>query len=335
MKELSLIERLKQKVKSNPRRIVLPEGEDERILKATQIINKEKIADLVILGDAGKIREKASELNISLNRIEIVDPTLSNKMKTYVPLYQKKRNLSRGAIRRILSRPIYFGAMMVYGGDADGMVAGATCETATVVMAGELIIGMQKGISTPSSFFVMEVPNFTGGEDGMLIFADAALNVNPNSEQLADIAIASANSAKALLGWQPRIAMLSFSTKGSSVEAPVKKVLEATKIAKDRKPGLLIDGELQADSALIPKVAEKKIKGKSPTAGRANILIFPDLNSGNIAYKLVQRLANTNAYGPILQGFARPISDLSRGAEVRDIVGAIVITSAQALGEGE
>ena len=217
--------------------------------------------------------------------------------------------------------------MMVHLGEADGMVAGAINSTANVIRAASLVIGLQEGISTPSSFFLMEIPGFEGGEDGNLLFADCAVNIDPSPDELAEIAIATARSAKWLLDWEPRVALLSFSTKGSASHELVDKVIKATNIAKSKEPSLLIDGELQADAALIPSVAKRKVKGGSPVAGRANILIFPDLNAGNIAYKLVQRLAKANAYGPILQGFSRPVSDLSRGATVEDIVGVIGIIS--------
>ncbi len=221
---------------------------------------------------------------------------------------------------------------MVKMGDADAMVAGIATSTEEVVTAGELIIGLQKGISTPSSFFLMDIPGYLGGEGSLLIFADGGTNPNPNPEQLADIAIATARSARELLGWEPKVAMLSFSTKGSAIHPDVDKVVEAVRMAKKREPGLCVDGELQADTAIVPEVAKRKINEASSVAGRANILIFPDLDAGNICYKLVQRLAKAAAYGPFLQGFAKPVSDLSRGSTIDDIVGAttIVVLEVQA-----
>jgi phosphate acetyltransferase len=223
--------------------------------------------------------------------------------------------------------------MMVRQSDADAMVAGLAHATEDVIMASELIIGMQEGASTPSSFSLMEIPGYVGAEGNLLIFADAAVNPDPTPQQLADIAIATARSAKELLGWEPRVAMLSFSTKGSAMHPLVDKVIDAVKIIRERELTLLVDGELQADAAIVPEVASKKIKETSSVAGKANILIFPDLGAGNISYKLVQRLAKATAYGPVLQGFAKPVSDLSRGATLEDIIGAttMVVVRAQGL----
>jgi len=221
--------------------------------------------------------------------------------------------------------------MMVKAGDADAMVGGAVYETASIIMGGTMVVGMKEGVSTPSSFFLMDIPGFQGGESGKLIFADCAVLPDPTAEELSDIAIASAESAKAILGCESRVAMLSFSTKGSSLEPQAEKIVQATKIVSERRPELLVDGEFQADTAIVPAIAKKKVKGESSVAGKANVLIFPDLNSGNIAYKLVQRLANADAIGPLLQGFAKPICDLSRGATVDDIIGSIVVTAVQAI----
>ena len=335
---MNIMEEIMKKARECPEVIVLPEAEDERILKAAEIAVKEKIAYPVLLGDENDIQKKAAEIGVELKGLKIINPKDSPDLDRYVSLYCKIRESKRineRIARRILSKNLYFGAMMVRAGDADGMVAGAINLSASVIRAGGLIIELQKDISVPSSFFVMDIPNFEGGENGVLIFADAAVNPDPDASQLADIAIASARSAKTLLGWEPRVAMLSFSTKGSAHHALTRKVVEATEIAKKKAPDLLIDGELQADAAIVPEVAKRKVKEESPVAGRANVLIFPDLNAANIAYKLVQHTANAAAYGPILQGFRRPISDLSRGAKVNDIVGAIAIVCIEARGEYE
>jgi phosphate acetyltransferase len=337
---MNLIEQFKNKAREKPVNIVFPEGNEERILKAAEVSLKERIAYPVVLGDEEKIQSKANEINVNLEGIKIINPVRSPKMAEYASAYCKTRDVTEGVAKRILRRELYFGAMTVSVGDCDGMVAGSINTTASVVTAGNLV-GMKEGFTAPSSFFIMVIPNCSlrsptpsaygqYGEDGVLIYADAGVNEEPTAAQLAEIALASANSARTLLGWEPRVAMLSFSTKGSATHALVDKVIEATKIAKERAPDLLIDGELQADTALVPKIAQRKIKGESTVAGKANILIFPDLNAGNIAYKLTQYLAHAEAYGPLLQGFAKPVNDLSRGASVEDIVGVTAITVVEA-----
>lgn len=328
----NLIDEFKEKAKEKPKRIVLPEGEEERIIKAAEIISRKKIALPLLLGNIEKIKEKARHLKTDLTDIKIIDPSNFPKISEYISFYcqmRKEHSISKKVAQMVLAKNLNLGALMVRLGEGDGLVAGACNLTSSVIKSATLILGLKEGISLPSSFFIMVIPDSSLGEEGLLIFADAAVNPEPSPSQLADIAISTAMSARALLGWQPRVALLSFSTKKSASHPSVDKVIEASRIAQEKAPHLLIEGELQADAALISQIAEKKIK-ESKVAGRANILIFPDLNAANISYKLVQYLAKARAYGPILQGFSRPINDLSRGATVEDIVSVITITAVQA-----
>lgn len=329
---MKLIDEIKEKSRKKHTKIVLAEGEDERTIKATLIAFNDGLAIPVILGNADRIKALAETLNLSLGGIEIIDPEKS-PLDKYIPLYIKARSgkhVTEGMAEKLLRRPLYFAAMMVQAGDVDGMVAGCLSLTATVVKASELIIGLKDGVSAPSSFFIMSVPNCPYGEDGNFIYADAGVNPDPTPQELAEIAVLSAGIARDLLGWEPRVAMLSFSTKGSAVHKRIDKVIEATKIAKEMAPDILIDGEFQLDAAIVPEVAKRKVKDSSSVAGKANVLIFPDLDAGNISYKLTQYLAKADAYGPLLQGFAKPVNDLSRGANVDDIVGVIAVTSVEA-----
>ena len=325
------ISQLKKVVCGKKVRIVFPEAEEPRILEAAIIAQKENLAVPILVGNREKAIQAARDHNLDISQLDIVVPEESDFLESYVSLHLEQSTLREGAARRLLKKPLFFGLMMVKAGDADAMVGGAVYETASIIMGGTMVIGMKEGVSTPSSFFLMDIPGFKGGESGKLIFADCAVLPDPTAEELSDIAIASAESAKAILGCEPRVAMLSFSTKGSSLEPQAEKIVQATRIVNERRPELLIDGEFQADTAIVPSIAKKKIKGESSVAGKANVLIFPDLNSGNIAYKLVQRLANADAIGPLLQGFAKPICDLSRGATVDDVIGSIVVTAVQAI----
>ncbi len=330
---MKLIEKIKDQAKKDPKKIVLAEGEEERTIESAVISLKENIAIPVLLGNPDKIKSIANQIGVDLGDIEIIDPETSNNIEKYIKLYIESRGgkrITEGMAEKLIRRNLYYGAIMVSAGDADGMVAGCMSLTATVVKASQLMIGLKEGISAPSSFFIMSVPDCPYGENGNFLYADAGVNPDPSPQELAEIAILTAESASSILGWEPRVAMLSFSTKGSAGHKLVDKVIEATKLAKEMSPNLLIDGEFQLDSAIVPQVAERKVKDGSKVAGRANILIFPDLNAGNISYKLTQYLAKAEAYGPLLQGFAKPVNDLSRGANVNDIIGVIAFTVLQA-----
>jgi len=319
-----------EKVRGRNLKVVLPEGSDERIILAARRLKDENIAEPIVLGKPEKIAAAVEKAGVNLDGITTINPRESEKVAEYTAAYLDGRDdISEGIARRMVTKPLFYAGMMVKCGDADTMIAGAASATASVIQAGVLAVGMAEGIHTPSSFFLMVIPEYLGVTDKPYIFADCAVNINPTAEELADIALASANSARGLLPDEPKVAMLSFSTKGSASHADVDKVVEAMGIAKSKNPTLKIDGEFQADSAIVPAVAAKKVKTESDVAGEANVLIFPDLDCGNVAYKLTQRLAKADAIGPFLQGFATPISDLSRGASVEDIVNTTAITLAQ------
>ena len=329
---MSLMDSIKLKAKANKKRILLPEGPEERTVQAVGVIIAEGIADVTLLGDEAEIRASAQKLGVSLDGVEIVDPLKDADREAYVAAYyelRKEKGVTPEKAESTMQDPLFYAAMMVKKGRGDGMVAGALCTTGETLRPGLQIIKMAKGISVVSSCFIMEVPNKAYGDDGLMLFGDCAVNPCPTAEQLAAIAISSAVTAKSLCGMEPRVAMLSFSTKGSAKHELVDKVVEATHIAHELAPELNVDGELQADAALVEKVGKLKSPG-STVAGRANILIFPDLQAGNIGYKLVQRLAGAEAIGPICQGFQYPVNDLSRGCSVEDIVSVVAITAVQA-----
>ncbi|MBU7004850.1 MAG: phosphate acetyltransferase [Theionarchaea archaeon] len=319
MIKMDLMKRLGETCMEAPKKIVLPEGEDPRIIEAAIRVQREGLANPILISEGPSPELDSSE-------IPIVYPRGDHRMDSYVRRYLEMRG-GRGVDERIasrvLSKPLHYGSMMVGMGDADGVVAGADNLTASVIKAGKLLIGLEEGISEPSSFFIMDVPG-----RNHLVFADCAVNPDPDSELLAQIAVSSASSARALLGVEPRVAMLSFSTKGSADHPHVRKVIDATKIAIQMDPALKIDGEMQADSALVPEIAKRK-RASDILDGGANVLVFPDLDAGNIAYKLVQHLARASAFGPFLQGFRRPINDLSRGCTVEEVIGTILVTSVQ------
>lgn len=329
---MELIKGILEKAKKDVKTIVLPEGDEDRTLKAASEITKQKIANLILIGNEDVIRSKAKNFNLSLDGILIIDPLKSDKYETYKNAFyelRKSKGMTIEKAAEIVKDPVYFGTMMVKSDDADGMVSGAVHSTGDLLRPGLQVIKTAKGVNCVSSFFLMQVPDKSYGRDGLFLFADCAVNPNPNAEQLASIAIATAENAKFLCNMEPKVAMLSFSTKGSAKHEFVDKVTEAVRIAKELRPDLDIDGELQLDAAIVEKVANLKAPGSS-VAGRANVLIFPDLQSGNIGYKLVQRLAGADAIGPICQGFAKPINDLSRGCNVEDIINVVAVTCVQA-----
>jgi phosphate acetyltransferase len=329
---MNIIDSFKAKARGKNLSVVLPEGRDERIIHAARILMDENIARPIVLGKPEQLEAAMEKAGVNLDGIETINPKESDKLDFYAGKYSEKREgISVAIARHIVVKPLFFGGMMVACGDADTAVAGVDSATATLIQAGVLTVGLAGEIKTPSSFFLMVIPNFLGEKDKPFIYADCAVNVDPTAEQLADIALASAISARRILGQDPRVALLSFSTTGSGAGVSVDKVRQALKIARRREPGLAIDGEFQADSAIVPRVAAKKVKGQSAVAGKANVIIFPDLNSGNIAYKLTQYMAGAAAIGPFLQGFAKPITDLSRGATVDDVVSTVILTLGQLL----
>ena len=333
---MHLVEQIKAKAKKSLQTVVLPESYDERMLFAAQQVTEQGLAKIVILGNPEAVQSAASAKGVNLADVEILEPAKSPKLAAYVDAFvelRKSKGMTREEAEKTLTAPdnLYYAGMMVRQGDAGGEVAGATGTTGNVLKAAFQTVGTAPGIKTVSSFFLMITKTPSFGENGIILFADCAVNPNPDAQALAEIAVATARNCKSFLDVPARVGMLSFSTKGSASHEDVDKVLKAVEIAKGIDPALQIDGELQADAALLPKVGEKKAPG-SPVAGKANVLIFPDLDAGNIAYKLVERVAGAEAVGPIIQGLAKPVNDLSRGCSVEDIVNVVAITAVQAQG---
>lgn len=329
---MDFIEKIKQRAKQEIKTIVLPEAEDIRTLKATELVLKDKYANIILIGNEKKVQELAKTNNINIDGVKIVDPQSSRDYEKYAELLyelRKHKGMTLEQAKEIALNPVYFGMLMVKNNDADGLVSGAAHSTADTLRPALQILKTAPNTKLVSAFFVMVVPNCEYGSNGVFIFSDSGLNANPNADELSEIAISSSKSFKQLVGEEPKVAMLSYSTYGSAKSELTDKVIEATKLLKEKAPEIKSDGELQLDAAIIPEIAASKAPG-SPIKGKANVLIFPDLDAGNIGYKLVQRLAKAEAYGPLCQGISKPVNDLSRGCNYKDIAGVIAITAVQA-----
>lgn len=328
---MNIIEEIKNKARSEIKTIVLPEAEDIRVIEAASKVEKEGFAKIILIGNEERVKSKAKENNIDIDTVTIIDPETSEKFREYANNFyelRKAKGITEEDAKKIVRDPVYFGMMMVKLEDADGLVSGAAHSTSDTLRPALQILKTAPGTKLVSAFFLMNVPNCEYGEKGIFVFADSGLNENPDSDKLAEIAASSAKSFEQLVGAEAKVAMLSYSTYGSAKSELTEKVVEATKLVKERYPELKVDGELQLDAAIIPEIAASKAK-ESTVAGKCNTLVFPDLNAGNIGYKLVQRLAKAEAYGPLCQGIAKPVNDLSRGCSAEDIVGVVAITAVQ------
>lgn len=329
---MNFIEEIKEKARKDLKSIVLPETNDLRVLQATERILKEEFSNVILVGNEESIKTLANDNNINIEGAQIVEPSKSEKYEEYVEkFYELRRNkgITFEQAKEMMLDSVYFGMMMVKNEDADGLVSGAAHSTADTLRPALQILKTAPGTKLVSSFFLMIVPDCEYGENGTFVFSDCGLNQNPTSEELSEIAISSAKSFEQLVGKDSKVAMLSYSTYGSAKSELVDKVIEATKLVKEKAPQLKVDGEMQLDAAIVEEIGQKKAPG-SEVAGHANTLIFPDLNAGNIGYKLVQRLAKAEAYGPLCQGIAKPVNDLSRGCSSDDIVGVVALTAVQA-----
>ena len=329
---MSFIEEIKKRAKEQIKTIILPETEDIRVLKATEKILNEKYAKIILIGKEEKIKEKAKTENINIGEAKIVDPEKSEDHDAYVNLLyelRKHKGMTIEKAKELVLDPVYYGMLMVKDNKADGLVSGAIHSTSDTLRPALQILRTAPDTKLVSAFFVMVVPDCEYGENGVFIFGDSGLNENPNPDQLSEIAISSSKSFKQLVGKEAKVAMLSYSTYGSAHSELTEKVIEATKLVREKQKDLIVDGELQLDAAIIPEIAKSKAPN-SPLEGNANVLIFPNLDAGNIGYKLVQRLAKAEAYGPLCQGIAKPVNDLSRGCNSDDIAGVVAITAVQA-----
>ena len=329
---MSFINDIKRRAKQDIKTIILPESNDLRVIKATEQVLKERYSDIILIGNKEEIKKIAQENNIDISKAKIVDPLKSDKFSEYAEKFyelRKAKGMTLDKAKEIMKDNVYFGMMMVKQGDGDGLVSGACHSTADTLRPALQILKTKPGTKLVSAFFFMVVPNCEYGENGAFVFGDCGLNEYPDPEALSEIAISSSKSFKQLVGKEPKVAMLSYSSYGSAHSPLTDKVVDATKLLKEKMPDLIADGELQLDAAIIPEIAASKAPG-SPLKGEANTLIFPDLDAGNIGYKLVQRFAKAEAYGPLCQGIARPVNDLSRGCSAEDIAGVVAITAVQA-----